>query len=140
MCPGQQPAGGGSPRVRSVSLPDTLDIVVLSPHHVALDRNRGAQMVKNRENERARRDSEAWTTDATPNASTGATRVRKRKRAKTSTATPTQSRLHLYSRARPFTQCLWYHSQPQLKIRLSASSLPRTMDGSHSGTFAVVVP
>jgi hypothetical protein len=60
-------------------------MVMLSPHYVLSDQNRGVQMVKNREKERAR--NETSTADATPNATTGATKRRKHT-AKTSTAPP----------------------------------------------------
>jgi hypothetical protein len=64
-----------------------MGMVALSPHHVPLDQNRGAQTVKNREKERAR--NETSTADATPNATTGATTRKRRKHtAKTSTAPP----------------------------------------------------
>jgi hypothetical protein len=52
-----------------------MGMVALSPHHVPLDQNRGAQKVKNREKERAR--NETSTADATANATTGATKRRK---------------------------------------------------------------
>ena len=71
--------------------PDTMGMVVLTPHCVSLDQNNGAKTVKKREKERALNETSTAdvtddsTTDATPNATTGATKCRKRN-ATTSTA------------------------------------------------------
>lgn len=80
-----------------------MGVVVLSPHHVSLDQNRGAETVKKREKERARNETSTAdtaddsTTDATPNATTGATKCRKHNTV-TST-TPPARRGYIFSAA-----------------------------------------
>ena len=74
-----------------------MGMVGLSPHHVLLDQNRGAQMVENRERERTRNESETSvvdathdsTIDATPEATKSAKKCIK-KAARTSTTPPTK--------------------------------------------------
>jgi len=87
MAPAPPPVGGlPESKLRASSqVPIRRNLVALSPSYVSLDQNRGAQMVKDREKERAR--NETPTADATANATTGAT-IRRKRAATTSTAPP----------------------------------------------------
>jgi hypothetical protein len=72
------------PKVSYLLPSDLLDIVGLSPRHFSLDQNRGAQLVKNREKERARNESS--TTNSTTKSIKGV--PKSRRRATTSTTPP----------------------------------------------------
>jgi hypothetical protein len=73
------------PKVSCVLPSDMLDIVVLSPRHLSLDQNRGAQRVKDRAKERAL--NESLTTNATTKTIKGGSMGRRRA-ATTSTKPP----------------------------------------------------
>jgi hypothetical protein len=61
-----------------------MSMVALSPHHVSLDQNRGAQRVKNREKEHNRNESS--TTTSSTKSIKGVPKVRRR--AATTSTTP----------------------------------------------------
>jgi hypothetical protein len=70
-----------------------LDIVVLSLPHFSLDQNRGAQLVKNREKERARNESSS--TNATTKTIKGVPKGRRR--AATTSTTPRAKLGYIFS-------------------------------------------